>query len=257
MATVIETNISDDALWIVFRETEERKPCTLDYGVMDQLEKALDIAEENASVRAVVVRAASEKFFVVGANINFLEKMTPEDMSPWVERGFTVFGRQQSLPMPTIASVAGAAMGGGLELAMSCDFILSGDKAKYASPEASLGVLTGWGGSYRLPLLVGAPFAKQMYFTGKPISAERALAIGLVNEVVPSEELESFTREMVKIIAGNDALAINLYKEIVNTHVYYRNDAACQAEKANSIVCMHSPTTKQRMEKFFASRKKP
>lgn len=256
MATVIETEISDSALWITFRETEERRPCTLDYGVMDQLDKAIDIAERDESVRAVVVRAASEKFFVVGANINFLEQMTPEGMLPWVERGFRVFGRLQTLPVPSIASVAGAAMGGGLELATSCDFILSGDKAKYASPEAGLGVLTGWGGSYRLPLLVGAPFAKQMYFTGKAITAEKALAVGLVNEVVPSAELDAFTRETVKEIAANDRLAIGLYKEIVNNHIYYRNDAARQAEQANSVVCMHSPTTKERMEKFFASRKK-
>lgn len=257
MATTIETEVIDNAVWITFRESEERRPCTLDYGVMDQLEQALDLAEEDDAVRVVVIRSASPKYFVVGANIAFLEQMTPEGMIPWVERGFQVFGRLQSLPVPTIACVAGSAMGGGLELAMSCDFIVAGDQARFALPEASLGVMTGWGGSYRLPLAVGAPLAKQMYFTGVPLSANRALAAGLVNEVVPVAKLDGFIKEMVSNICKNDRLAISLFKEIVNSHTYYGNEQACQSEKSNSVVCMHSSTTKERMERFFASRKKP
>ncbi len=256
MATSVESELLDETLYITFRESEERKPCTLDYGVMDQLDTALDKAENNESVRVVVLRAASEKYFIVGANIAFLEQMTPEGMLPWVDRGFKVFGRLQSLPVPTIACVAGAAMGGGLEVALNCDFIIAGDQARFALPEAGLGVLTGWGGSYRLPKLVGGPMAKQMYFTGKLIPAEKALAIGLVNEVAPAAELNQFVKSLCDDIRKNDRLAISLYKQIVNNHMYDRVDQARQSEASNSVVCMHSPTTKARMENFFASRKK-
>ena len=256
MATRVEYELRDETMWITFRETEERRPCTLDYEVMDQLDAATDAAADDPSVRAVVVQSASPKFFVVGANINFLETLTPDGMMPWVERGYKSFGRFQELPTPVIASVAGAALGGGLELALSCDFIIAGENARFACPEASLGVMTGWGGSYRLPKLVGAPMAKEMYFTGQTLTAREAKDIGLVNHVTPAEELTAYVTEMVANIRKNDALAIRLAKEIMNNHIYDRVGQSLQSEAVNSVVCMHSPTTKKRMADFFASRKK-
>lgn len=256
MATHIDHEVKNGVMWVTFREESERRPCTLDYEVLDRLDRTMDAIEAEEGIRAVVVRAASEKYFIVGANIEALQKLTPEGMEQWIRRGHKSFNRLATLPMPVIACVAGAAMGGGLELAAACDYIIAGDGARFAQPEAGLGFMMGWGCTYRLPKLVGPNFAKHMYYTGKVLTAPEALAAGLVVEVVPADGLQARMEEIVDAIGKNAALGIRLTKEVVNAHIFDRAELAVQFEAANSIACMHSPDTKRRMEEFFAARRK-
>ncbi len=256
MATRVELEFRDRAGWITFREEEERRPCTLDFNVLDQLDAALDEIGKNAETRAVVVLAASEKFFVVGANIAALQELNPAGMDRWIRRGHAVFNRIEDLPVPVIASVAGSAMGGGLELAMACDFIVAGDAARFAQPEATLGFLMGWGGNYRLPKLVGPARAKMLYITGRILSAAEALDFGLIAEVAPAAQLAARTAEIVAAACRNSTLGIRMTKEIINTHMYNERENAMLFEAGFSYVCSDSPDTRARMEAFFASRKK-
>lgn len=256
MATTIEHEVKNQVMWVTFREESERRPCTLDYDVLEQLDRVMDVIETAEGLRAVVIRAASEKYFIVGANIEALQQLTPEGMEQWIRRGHKSFNRLMALPLPVIACVAGAAMGGGLELATACDYIIAGENARFAQPEAGLGFMMGWGCTYRLPKLVGPGLAKHMYFTGKPLGAQEALAAGLVVEVIAADALQARMEEIVEAIGKNAALGIRVTKEAINAHIFDRGELAVQFEAANSIACMHSPETKQRMESFFAARRK-
>ncbi len=256
MATSIDHEVKGQTMWVTFREESERRPCTLDYDVLDQLDRVMDGIEATEGLRAVVVRAASEKYFVVGANIEALQKLTHEGMETWIRRGHKSFNRLANLPLPVIACIAGATMGGGLELAAACDYIIAGDGATFAQPEAGLGFMMGWGCTYRLPKLVGPALAKHMYFTGTVLTANEALAAGLVVEVVPAEGLQARMEEIVTTISKNATLGIRFTKEVINAHIFDKAELAVQFEAANSIACMHAPDTKRRMEEFFASRRK-
>jgi enoyl-CoA hydratase len=216
----------------------------------------MDLIEKEAGLKAVVIRAASEKYFVVGANIEALRQLTPEGMEYWVRRGHRCFNRLANLPFPVIACVAGATMGGGLELAMACDYIVAGDGARFAQPEAALGFMMGWGGTYRLAKMIGPGLAKHMYYTGKVLTASEARDAGLVVEVVPVNELNKRMEEIVASIRKNAALGIRFTKETINAHLFDRAELAVLYEASSSVSCIHSPETKKRMEDFFTSRRK-
>lgn len=256
MATKIETELKDQVMWITFREVEERRPCTLDYGVLDQFDAAVDSVAANSDVRCAVIRAASEKFFVVGANINALQQLNPAGMEAWIRRGHHSFNRVEDLPVPVIACVGGAAMGGGLELAMACDFIIAGENATFSQPEAALGFLMGWGGTYRLSKFVGPARAKKMYYTGQTLSASEAYAFGLAAEVVAATELTARVGEMAASICKNSRLGIRITKEMINSHMLGDREKALRMEAPNSYLCSDDADTRARMEAFFASRKK-
>ena len=142
----------------------------------------------------VIVESRSPKSFVVGANLAVLKAQDETNIGDWVKNGHRIFNQLQHLPQPVIAKVAKNALGGGLELAMACDFIIAGENARFGHPEAGLGVMPGWGGSYRLRMLVGPARAKEMIFTAQPIDAATACAWGLVNRVCKEEELDGAVR---------------------------------------------------------------
>lgn len=257
MATKINFAVEDQVGYISFYEENEKHPCTLDHPTLDELNGIIDqIKALQSEIRAVVVQSRSPKYFVVGANIKALQELTPVNMDEWVKKGHLIFNRFQQLPMPVIAKVHGYALGGGLELAMACDFIVAADTANFGQPEASLGVIPGWGGSCRLATRIGAARAKEMFFTGKIIPAARAFELGLVNQVVPMEKLDQTLGEILEAIKKNDPTAIMYIKQIINNH-FERGMEENRAEEATaSVVCMYSPGTQHRLEEFFNSRKK-
>lgn len=256
MATAIKVEFNNSIAWMTFTEDSERRPCTLDFDVLDQLDAALDQIEKAQNVKCVVVRAASEKYFIVGANIAALQKLDPAGMDAWVRRGHAAFNRLEDFPLPVIACVAGAAMGGGLELAMACDFIVAGDGARFAQPEAGLGFLMGWGGNHRLVRLVGPARAKMMYYTGHALSAAEAFAFGLAALVTPAGELYAKAEAIASAIVNNSADGIRMTKEILNIHTCGERARAVGLEASGSYACLDKPETKARMEAFFAARAK-
>jgi len=170
----------------------------------------VDDIESNDEVKVVVVTGEG-KAFVAGADISAMVDMSGEEAEAFSRHGQRVFSRLEELDQPVIAAVNGYCLGGGCELAMSCDFRLSSNKAKYGQPEVNLGVVPGFGGSQRLPVLVGIGRATELLTTGRIIGADEALRIGLVDWIYEPEVLFDETYKIAKTIASKcpDAVKFN------------------------------------------------
>lgn len=191
----------------------------LSSGVLDQLEKALAEVEQDPSLRCLIITGAGEKAFVAGADIKEINSLDPESAYNFAGFGQKVFLKIENLSIPVIAAVNGFALGGGLELAMACDFIFASEKAKFGLPECTLGVMPGFGGSVRLARKVGPGRAMQMIFTGDMISAEEALNYGLVNEICEPEQLMERANMVATTISRRAPIAIASSKKVVH-HSY-------------------------------------
>jgi enoyl-CoA hydratase len=188
----------------------------LDPEMLAALEDAVTQAEQSRQVRVIVLAAAGEKAFCVGADILAWTALSPLDMwSEWVRRGHRIFERLERAKQPVICAIQGFAYGGGLELALACDIRIVTDSARFAMPEVKLGTVPGWGGTDRLPKLIGSARAKQMIFTGEPISADVAERWGLANEVVPVVSLSDRVTELAEKIAGNAPVAVQTAKQLI------------------------------------------
>lgn len=256
MATLINYEKKGLVGYITIAEENERHPCTLDWDSLDMLEHAVKEVEKDEELCAVVLKSDSPKSFVVGANINVLKTLDADNIQEWVKNGHRIFRRLQELPVPVIAKVEKFALGGGLELAMSCDMIIASEEARFAQPEAGLGVMPGWGGSYRLANLIGLNRAKEMFFTGEQITAAQAYEWGLVNHVYPADELDAGVDAILEAILKNDRKVLQLTKEIIHAHNLKEVAQSAYEEAATSAVVMSSPSTLGRLKAFFDSRKK-
>lgn len=183
---------------------------------MEEIEVLVDQIAEDKSVRVVILTGDGEKAFVAGADIAYMQNMSPVEGTKWGETGQRVFQKIEDLPQPVIAAVNGFALGGGCELAMACDIRIASDNAKFGQPEVTLGIIAGFGGTQRLPRLVGKGRAKELLFTGDIISADEAYRIGLVNKVVPLAELMDKVKEMAKKVARIAPVAVQASKLVVN-----------------------------------------
>jgi enoyl-CoA hydratase len=255
MQTYVSFEREDDIGYLTFACDEPNKPATLDLQVLDELsERTREIRSSIAQLRAVVVRSNSKRYFVVGANINALETLNPETIVPWVQKGHVVLNQLESLPIPVIARVEGYVLGGGLELAMACDMIVASRDTKLGQPEANLGLVAGWGGSYRLSRRVGLARAKEMFFTAKIITAEEAYRMGLVNYVGDSAEVEAYLLTLLEGIRSCSALAVSQMKKLINDSSYVTVEQGSFAEAVASSICLASDDTKSRVAEFFESR---
>jgi enoyl-CoA hydratase/carnithine racemase len=188
----------------------------LDPGMLAALEDAVTQAEQSRQVRVIVLAAAGEKAFCVGADILAWTALSPLDMwSEWVRRGHRIFERLERAKQPVVCAIQGFAYGGGLELALACDIRIVTDSARFAMPEVKLGTVPGWGGTDRLPRLVGSARAKQMIYTGEPITADVAERWGLANEVVPVASLSDRVTELAEKIAANAPVAVQTAKQLI------------------------------------------
>ena len=209
---------------------------------------------QNQAIRVVIVTGGGDKAFVAGADIAFMEKL-----SPLAARCFALLGQQvlrtiENLPQPVIAAINGFALGGGCELALACDIRLASENARFGQPEVNLGVLPGFGGSQRLPRLIGRGRANELLFTGDIIDAQEAARIGLVNRVVPQAQLLASCREMAEKIASRGPVAVRLCKEAVNNGVEVDLARACQYEADQLALCFTSDEQKEGMRAFLEKR---
>lgn len=180
----------------------------LNAATLEALDSAFADAAEDPSVRVVVLTGAGPKAFVAGADIAEMHGLTPTQGRDFSLYGTRVMRRIERLPKPVIAMVNGFALGGGLELAMSCHLRIAADTAKLGQPEINLGLIPGFGGSQRLLRLCGRAATLELCLTGAPITAERALQLGLVNRVVPAAELETETLALATQLAAAAPLAL-------------------------------------------------
>jgi enoyl-CoA hydratase len=188
----------------------------LDPEMLSGLEHAIDKAEQSGEVRVILLKAAGEKAFSVGADILAWTALSPLSMwADWVRRGHRIFNRIRSARQPTIGVIQGYAYGGGLELALSCDLRIAAETARFATPEVKLGTVPGWGGTRGLAELIGPGRAKQMIYTGEPIDAAQAERWGLVSEVVSFSALEQRTDALAARIAECAPIAVQTAKQLI------------------------------------------
>lgn len=182
------------------------------------LENMLADLEQNREVRVVILTGAGERAFCVGADINAWGALEPLDMwRQWIRDGHRIFDRLAQLRQPTIAALNGFTLGGGLELALAADIRLAADHIELGLPEVSIGAVPGWGGTQRLPQMIGAGRARQMIFSAARISAATAEQWGLVNEVLPADHLLPRAQELAAQIARNAPLAVQFSKQAINS----------------------------------------
>ena len=256
MQTHILLKLDGDLATLTLTPNEPGKPPTLDYAALDELAAHIATIRAAVGLRAVILRSASEKYFCVGANINALKTLDAETIVPWVERGHAVFNDLAALPLPVIARVEGFCLGGGLELAMACDLIVASKTARFGQPEAVLGVIAGWGGTWRLPHRVGIARAKELFFTGKVIAADEAAGIGLANLAGEPAEVEAYLAEFLAALCRCSPLAVAKMKVIVDRSDALTLDEACRAEAMASRDCMASSDTRARVTEYLESRRR-
>jgi enoyl-CoA hydratase len=221
----------------------------LDPDMLAALEDALGEVEQAREVRVIILEAAGEKAFCVGADILAWTALSPLDMwSQWVHRGHRVFDRLERAKQPVICAIQGFAYGAGLELALACDIRIVSEAARFAMPEVKLGTVPGWGGTERLPKLVGIARAKQMIFTGEPIAAEVAERWGLANEVVPAASLGDRVTGLAEKIAGNAPVAVQTAKQLI------ANSSSAALESLAAAVNAFSDDAKEGLAAFREKR---
>jgi enoyl-CoA hydratase len=188
----------------------------LNIATRDEIVAVFDELRRDDSVRVVVLTGAGEKAFVAGADISEFAGRTAHQQRA-VMQGSRVFSVVEEFPKPVIARINGFCLGGGCELALGCDIRVASSNARLGQPEINLGIIPGGGGTQRLTRLVGEGKAMELILTGKIIPAEEALAIGLVNEVVPPEQLDARVEELANQIASKSPIALHAAKEAVKT----------------------------------------
>ena len=188
----------------------------LSTAVLTDLNVALDEVAADQDVYALIITGAGEKSFVAGADIAEMKDKSVEEAAEYGKFGNAVFRKIETFRCPVIAAVNGFALGGGCELAMSCDIRVASENAVFGQPEVGLGITPGFGGTQRLARLVGAGIAKEMIYTARNIKADRAAQIGLVNKVVAAEELSATVMKMSQGIAKNAPIAVAYAKKAIN-----------------------------------------
>ena len=223
--------------------------------VLADLKAAFEGIDQNA-VRCVILTGAGDKSFVAGADIGSMSTMTKAEGEAFGKLGNDIFLAIESFPLPVIAAVNGFALGGGCELAMSCDIRICSDNAMFGQPEAGLGITPGFGGTQRLPRIVGLGMAKQLLYTARNIDANEALRIGLVNAVVPQADLMETALKMANTIAKNAPIAVRGCKEAVNKGMQVSIDEGVAIEEKIFGGCFETHDQVEGMA-CFLSREKP
>lgn len=218
---------------------------------LDETINAIDIHQ----VRCVIVTGGGDKAFVAGADIAAMSTMTKDEGQRFGKVGNDVFRKLEMLPIPTIAAVNGYALGGGSELAMSCDIRYCSDNAVFGMPEVSLGITPGFGGTQRLVRIVGTGMAKEMVFSAKTIKADKALEIGLVNGVTTQEELMPTVMKLAEKIASNAPIAVRNAKRAITDGFLADMDHAIMIEERCFGDCFETEDQKEAMTAFVEKRK--
>jgi enoyl-CoA hydratase len=204
----------DGIAFLTINRPEKRNALNSD--TVDELRRAILDLKHDGSVRVVVVTGAGEKAFVAGADINELAVQTPVGGRDHGRTGQHVFDLIEHMGKPVIAAINGVALGGGCELAMACTLRIAADTARLGQPEINLGIIPGYGGTQRLPRLVGRGRALELLLTGEPVTAEEAYRIGLVNRVVPAPALMEEARKLARTLAAKGPIAMRYIIDAVN-----------------------------------------
>ncbi|HDP25579.1 MAG TPA: crotonase [Deltaproteobacteria bacterium] len=222
--------------------------------LIDEVREALALVDKDEGIKVLIITGAG-KGFQAGADIRELNVMTPLAILRWNEGVVRINAALEKLRQPVIAAINGIAMGGGLELAISCQLRIAVEGVKLGLPEVKLGIIPGTGGTQRLPRLVGKTRAYEMLLTGDPIDAEEAYRIGLVNKVVPKGEAVKAAEELARKIMANGPIAVEMCKDAVEIGMDLPIEHAVQYSQKNCITCFSTEDMKEGTTAFIEKRK--
>jgi len=214
----------------------------------------LEIAED-PQVDVLIITGAGDKAFVAGADIAYMQNLPAMEARAFAVLGQQVFRFIETMDKPVIAAVNGFALGGGCELAMACDIRLAADKALFGQPEVGLGITPGYGGTQRLPRLIGEGRAKELIYSANNIKAEEAYRVGLVNHVYPAEALIDEAKKLARKICSQAPLAVRLSKNQVTRGMQADIDTAMAIESDLFALCFATEDQKEGMAAFLDKRK--
>ena len=221
---------------------------------LQELDKAFTHLGESGQVKVIIITGEG-KAFVAGADIAEMKDMSGDEAREFSKSGQKVFDLIASQQKPVIAAINGFALGGGCELALACDIRIASDRAKLGQPEVNLGIIPGFAGTQRLSRLVGVAKAKEMIFTGDMVDAQTALSIGLVNQVVPADQLMNVCMKLANKIASKGPVAIKLAKRVINEGIEARLDEGSAYETRDFAECFAIGEAKEGMSAFLEKRK--
>lgn len=226
----------------------------LNAATIAELEQALAEVQAAPELRVIILTGAGEKAFVAGADIAELSALDPIAGREYARRGQALLRALELSPKPVIAAINGHALGGGLELALACSVRLAAEHAKLGQPEVKLGLIPGYGGTQRLPRLIGAGRALELLLTGEPLTAAAALACGLVNAVTPAAELLPRAEALAAKMAANAPLATRLCLEAVRRGLEMNLEEALVLESSLFALCCASSDMKEGTRAFLEKR---
>lgn len=229
----------------------------LNAALMNDMAEALRYLSELSfeDAKALIITGSGEKAFVAGADIKEMTSMNEDQAMQFAKRGQSIFHELNLLKIPVVAAVNGFALGGGLELALGCDFIIASENAKFGLPEVSLGLIPGFGGTVRLTRAVGIRKARELTYSGEMINAAQAYELGLVNQVVPLAELMAAVQKKVDLILTRSPLAVSEAKKSINQAFDLETEAALENEAQIFGTLFNSYDTKEGTAAFSEKRK--
>lgn len=222
--------------------------------VLDELNKCFKAIDVN-TIRAVIITGEGEKSFVAGADIAQMSKMTEKQAFEFSKKGNDIFRSIETFDVPVIAAVNGFALGGGCELALSCDIRIASENAIFGQPEVGLGITPGFGGTQRLARAVPLGKAKEMIYTARNIKAPEALSLGLVNAVYPIAELLTEAKKLANNIAKNAPIAVRNCKRCINEGIEADIEVGMKIEEKHFSLCFNSDDQKNGMSAFLKKEK--
>jgi len=229
---------------------------SLNSDTLSELSTVLDELGRDSSVKVVILTGSGEKAFVAGADISQMKDFNSLEGRRFAQLGHATFRKIELLPQPVIAAIKGFALGGGCELAMACDIRLASENAKFGQPEVTLGLTAGFGGTQRLPRLVGTGLASELLFTGDIIDAQEAYRIGLINHVYSIDTLMEEAQKLAKRIAERAPVAVQLSKSAIQRGSNMDIDSA-QAYEAEVFGLTFSTQDQKEGCTAFAEKRKP
>lgn len=208
-------DVVDDASIATITIDQPRKLNALSAGSLESLRAAIVATARRNEIRVIILTGVGDRAFVAGADITQMASLSRDEALGFAKLGHATALALEMAPQPVIAAINGFAFGGGCELALACDIRLASTTAVFAQPEVSLGIPPGWGGSQRLPRIVGTGIAAEMIFTGRRVTANEALRIGLVNAVHEPGSLMEAARDIANAIAANGPVAVRASKRLI------------------------------------------